>query len=176
MADEDGQDRADERRGRSRGGDRNQFLRCRRRPERRRTASSAAADGRTPHCRGNPAEPGRARRQGRGRRILSWVMLVAGAILLAGTAWVGWQSYQAYRHLDQASAQVTVLQDQLTNIAAEDPAATARTLDGSRRSPPRLVPRSRTRSTASRRRSRCWARISPPCARLPSRSTRSRPT
>jgi len=56
-------------------------------------------------------------------------MLVTGAILLVGTAWVGWQTYQAYRHLAQASAQVTVLQGRLTNLAAEDSAATDRTLE-----------------------------------------------
>ena len=92
-------------------------------------ASSAAADGSDATLSREPSRAQTSRRQGRGRRILGWVMLVTGALLLAGTAWVGWQSYQAYRHLDQASAQVTVLQDQLTNIAAEDPAATAGTLE-----------------------------------------------
>jgi len=90
---------------------------------------SAAADDSDAALSREPSRAQTSRRQGRGRRILGWVMLVTGALLLAGTAWVGWQLFQAYRHLDQASAQVTVLQDQLTNIAAEDPAATARTLE-----------------------------------------------
>ena len=32
---------------------------------------------------------------GGARRIGAWVMLVAGILILGGTAWVGWRTYQA---------------------------------------------------------------------------------
>ena len=65
---------------------------------------------------------------GRGRRVGSWVMLVAGVLILGGTAWVGWRTYQAYSHLKNASAAVSQLQDQLKDVSAIDTAATAATV------------------------------------------------
>jgi len=65
---------------------------------------------------------------GRGRQIGAWVMLVAGILILGGTAWVGWRTYQAYSHLKNASAAVSQLQDQLEDVAAIDSAATAATV------------------------------------------------
>src|SRR5664279_1867594 len=73
-------------------------------------ASDAAADGAP---------------SGTGRRIGAWVMLVAGILILGGTAWVGWRTYQAYSHLKNASAAVSELQDQLKDVSAIDPAAAA---------------------------------------------------
>ena len=49
-------------------------------------------------------------------------------LLIAGAAWVGWSTYQAYVHLQAASTGVTTLQDQLTDITAVDPALTAETV------------------------------------------------
>src|SRR5664279_680541 len=65
---------------------------------------------------------------GKGRRVVSWTMLVAGVLILGGTAWVGWRTYQAYSHLKNASAAVSQLQDQLKDVAAIDSAATAATV------------------------------------------------
>ena len=62
-------------------------------------------------------------------RLLSWVMLTAGVVIIGGAAWVGYRSYEAYHHLQEASAQVAVLQSQLSDISAIDPAATAVTVD-----------------------------------------------
>ena len=67
-------------------------------------------------------------RTGRGRQIGAWVMLVAGILILGGTAWVGWRTYQAYSHLKNASAAVSQLQDQLEDVSAIDSAATAATV------------------------------------------------
>ncbi len=69
----------------------------------------------------------RARRRRR-RKIVGWTMLGAGVLILAGTAWIGWRSYQAYQHLTSASAQVTILQDQLTDITDVDITETAATV------------------------------------------------
>ncbi|HZM65425.1 MAG TPA: hypothetical protein VFC16_03885, partial [Nakamurella sp.] len=65
---------------------------------------------------------------GRGRQIGAWVMLVAGILILGGTAWVGWRTYQAYSHLKNASAAVSQLQDQLKDVSAIDSVATAATV------------------------------------------------
>ena len=58
-------------------------------------------------------------------RILGWSLLGAGALILLGSAWVGWRTYDAYSHLEAASADVTRLQDQLRDITTADPNATA---------------------------------------------------
>ncbi|HEY5842431.1 MAG TPA: DUF4012 domain-containing protein [Mycobacterium sp.] len=42
-------------------------------------------------------------------------MLVAGALILLTTAWVGWRTYQAYRALQSAAIQVSSLQEQLSD-------------------------------------------------------------
>lgn len=70
----------------------------------------------------------RANRRRR-RKILGWSMLGAGVLILAGTAWIGWRSYQAYQHLTSASAQVATLQDQLKDITDVDTTGTAATVD-----------------------------------------------
>ncbi len=61
-------------------------------------------------------------------RLIGWTLLTACVLVLAGAAWVGWKTYQAYVHLQAASAGVTTLQDQLTDITAVDPALTAETV------------------------------------------------
>ena len=63
------------------------------------------------------------------RRVLGFVMLGAGALVLAAMAWVGWRTYQAYTHLQAAATEVGVLQDQLQDITALDDEATAATVD-----------------------------------------------
>src|SRR6478609_5746757 len=62
------------------------------------------------------------------RRVVSWFMLGAGALILASGAWVGWRSYQAYAHLETASSEVADLQGQLTDITDVDATATAATI------------------------------------------------
>ncbi len=68
------------------------------------------------------APPGKPRRTG---RIIGWTLLGAGAIVLLGSAWVGWRTYDAYSHLQAASSDVTRLQDQLKDVTTADPNATA---------------------------------------------------
>ena len=58
---------------------------------------------------------GSAKRSTR-KRILGWTLLGAGAVILLGSAWVGWRTYQAYDHLQAASQNVTELQDELRDI------------------------------------------------------------
>lgn len=65
-----------------------------------------------------------ARAGWRRRRIIGWSMLAAGGLILLGTAWVGWQGYQAYSHLQAASTQVSELQGELKNLTTVDGAAT----------------------------------------------------
>lgn len=68
---------------------------------------------------GRPAnDPAASRR----RPILAWVMLGAGAVILLSTAWVGWRTYQAYRDLQSAAAQVGALQQQFADPARLGPA------------------------------------------------------
>ncbi len=74
---------------------------------------------------GDPARPNQHRKPRRTARILGWSLLVAGAVILLGSGWVGWRTYDAYTHLQAASADVTRLQDQLTDITTADPNATA---------------------------------------------------
>jgi len=85
-----------------------------------------------PHAH-RSAAAGLERRRARRRspaRILGWTLLAAGLLVLAGSAWVGWRTYQAYNHLQAASADVATLQTQLTDITAVDPEATATTVTG----------------------------------------------
>lgn len=49
-------------------------------------------------------------------------MLVAGVTILVATAWVGWRTYQAYRDLQAAAAQVGALQQQFDDPARLGPA------------------------------------------------------
>src|SRR5664279_1703151 len=50
--------------------------------------------------------------------------------ILAGTAWVGWRSYQAYTHLTNAAADMSALQDQLKDIiTTTDPTTTTATVN-----------------------------------------------
>lgn len=84
------------------------------------------ATGRTPSTvAGDPAPPNQHRMPRRTARMLGWLLLVAGAVILLGSAWVGWRTYDAYSHLQAASADVTLLQDQLTDITKAEPTATA---------------------------------------------------
>ena len=78
-----------------------------------------------------PAEPSAAKEQphGMGRRIVGWVMPAAGVLILGSTAWVGWRTYQAYSHLQNAAADVSRLQDDVRNVAAIDQTATAATIE-----------------------------------------------
>ncbi|MGS0683833.1 DUF4012 domain-containing protein [Nakamurella sp. GG22] len=81
---------------------------------------------RTPEERA--ADHRRHRRKQRRRAIIGWLMLVTGVAILAAIAWVGWRSYQAYSHLETASAEVSTLQDELKDVGASDPAAAADTV------------------------------------------------
>jgi Protein of unknown function (DUF4012) len=103
--------------------------------------SSAAAEpptAGTPPPDAGDADPDRVeadppdhivRRRERRRRRAGWIMLATGVLILAGTAWVGWRSYQAYSHLKIASADVSRLQDELRDMTTFDPAAAAGTID-----------------------------------------------
>ena len=90
--------------------------------------SRSAAKSR--HAIAKPApEQTRATRTRRRRgRALSWALLVAGLLLVGASAWVGWRTYQAYTHLQAASADVAQVQDQLHDITAADPDATMATV------------------------------------------------
>ncbi|MET0966710.1 MAG: DUF4012 domain-containing protein [Nakamurella sp.] len=68
--------------------------------------------------------------RGRRRRIIGWSLLGLAAVLVGASMWVGWRTYQAYTHLQNASVQVQQLQDELTDIATLDPTATAETVAG----------------------------------------------
>jgi hypothetical protein len=68
-------------------------------------------------------------RRRRRRRIGSSIMLGAGILILAGSGWVAWRSYQAYSHLQAASVQVSTLQQQLTDDTSIDEAATMATIE-----------------------------------------------
>ncbi len=46
-------------------------------------------------------------------------------MILLGSAWVGWRTYDAYTHLQAASSDVSRLQDQLKDVTTADPAAAA---------------------------------------------------
>ena len=72
-----------------------------------------------------PAQPGAAKEQphGMGRRVVGWVMLAAGVLILGSTAWFCWRSYQAYSHLQNAATDVSRLQDDVRNVAAIDQTA-----------------------------------------------------
>jgi len=88
--------------------------------------SKSARQRRTPADNAEPhPQPAHQRR----RRIIAWAMIGAGITILAGTAWVGWRSYQAYTHLTNASADVSALQDQLKDITTTDPTATTATVN-----------------------------------------------
>jgi hypothetical protein len=78
-----------------------------------------------------PAEPGAAKEQPHGmrRRVVGWVMLAAGVLILGSTAWVGWRTYQAYSHLQNAATDVSRLQDDVRNVAAIGQTATAATIE-----------------------------------------------
>lgn len=71
--------------------------------------------GRTPTAVEPDDAPPPARRR---RPALAWIFLVAGAVILLATAWVGWRTYQAYRDLQAAAAQVGALQEQFDNPTA----------------------------------------------------------
>lgn len=92
-----------------------------------------AVDGhrihRTPEERA--ASRTRHARRRRRQKVVSRSLLAAGLFILAGSAWVGWRAYQAYSHLQAASAEVSTVQDQLkdfTNIDRTSVAATVSAL------------------------------------------------
>lgn len=85
-----------------------------------RDADDESADPATAEnhgANGQNHEPRRRRRPG-----LAWLMLVAGAVILLGTAWVGWRTYQAYRDLQSAAVQVSALQRQFDDVDQLGPA------------------------------------------------------
>jgi len=100
-----------------------------------RPAASVPPTASVPPAAPNPSDQANAvdRRtatRGRRRRIIGWSLLGFLLVLIGASAWVGWRTYQAYTHLQNASVQVQQLQDELTDIAALDPAATANTVAG----------------------------------------------
>lgn len=50
------------------------------------------------------------------RRWISRGLLALGVLLLLSAGWVGWRTYQAYRHLNAAVEQVSSLQEQVKNL------------------------------------------------------------
>ena len=50
------------------------------------------------------------------RRWIGRTLLAAGILLLLCVGWVGLRTFQAYRHLDRAAQQVTVLQEQVKSL------------------------------------------------------------
>ncbi len=95
----------------------------------------SAASEKSSQDSGPPAEPTDGdvqpsrRRTGGGARIAAWAMIIAGVLILVGTAWVGWRSYQAYTHLNNASADVSRLQSELEAIGTDFAPATAATIE-----------------------------------------------
>jgi len=66
-------------------------------------------------------EPARnLRPTSRRRRWIGRGLLVAGIVILLSATWVGWRTYQAYRHLNSAAAEVTALQNQVKNLEQID--------------------------------------------------------
>ncbi len=61
-------------------------------------------------------------------RVVAWGMIVAGVVILAASAWLGWRSYQAYTHLNNASADVSRLEGELKSVGAVAIPATAATV------------------------------------------------
>ena len=90
-------------------------------------ADSSPDSGGTVEPPNSEVQPRRGRTGG-GARIAAWAMIVAGVLILAGTAWVGWRSYQAYTHLNKASADVSRLQSELKDIGTDFAPATAATI------------------------------------------------
>ena len=83
-----------------------------------RPSTAESSDGATRSMAGRSART----------RILGWTMIAAGVLLLAGTAWVGWRTYQAYSHLSQAAADVTALQVELGSVTDDNPPDASATL------------------------------------------------
>ncbi|SDO31622.1 Protein of unknown function [Nakamurella panacisegetis] len=59
-------------------------------------------------------------RAGTARRWFGRALLVAGVLILLSVAWVGWRTYQAYRHLNAAATQVSDLQAQVRDLSNID--------------------------------------------------------
>ncbi len=57
------------------------------------------------------------------RRAAGWVLLSAGAVVLACSAWVVWRSYQAYDELSKASAEISRLQSEVKLVTQIEPSA-----------------------------------------------------
>lgn len=81
---------------------------------------------RTPEERA--ASRARHARRRRRQKLVSRSLLAAGLFILAGGAWVGWRAYQAYSHLQAASAEVSTVQDQLKDITSIDRTSVAATV------------------------------------------------
>ena len=71
----------------------------------RRVRAARASGGKVPAChRQAGPEQTRATRTRRRRGMsLGWALLVAGLLVIGGSAWVGWRTYEAYIHLQAAS-------------------------------------------------------------------------
>ncbi len=97
--------------------------------------SSTRTEGGERRRRRSSPEKGRTRarkprRRHRVGRIFGWTLLGVALLVIGGSAWVGWRTYEAYIHLQAASNGVSELQDQLTDISAVDPEVTASTVSG----------------------------------------------
>lgn len=64
-----------------------------------------------------------------GRRWVGLGLVTFGVLVLLSVGWVSWRTYQAYRHLDRAAEQITVLQEQVKNLDSIDVAGTSATVD-----------------------------------------------
>lgn len=63
------------------------------------------------------------------RRWIGLSLLALGVLVLLSAGWVSWRTYQAYRHLDRASDQLSALQGLVKNLDSINLAATSATVD-----------------------------------------------
>ncbi|MET3805244.1 hypothetical protein ABIB25_002245 [Nakamurella sp. UYEF19] len=73
------------------------------------------------------AEPLRTRRKWIGRGLAA-----VGILIILSAAWVGWRTYQAYRHLNAAASEVASLQGQIKNLDDIDLVKARSAVDGLR--------------------------------------------
>ena len=62
------------------------------------------------------ADPPQVAGGDRRRRWIGRGLIVLGVLVLLSAGWVGWRTYQAYRHLNAAASQVSLLQQQVRSL------------------------------------------------------------